>query len=303
MADPHRHPQPPWSKRSAAGRAIVLAALFGLAAPAAAGAAGAPQAGSLDPALYAALLESHTVATEDTVGTRVDYRGLSRSEDWRTLLGQLERARPDSIEDPNERLAFWINAYNILAIQKVIDHYPVESIRDIGNLLFPVWKQSAGTVGGETVTLHQIEHEILRKLDEPRIHAAIVCASTSCPSLARTPFTTEGLDAELAASTRRWIASDTKGLSIDRETGRVRVSKIFDWFEEDFGGERGVLKFVIRHAPRDEAAWLRARPEPPIDYFDYDWTLNDWQRTTGGGARPLPPGPLPRRVAKARGGL
>jgi hypothetical protein len=266
--------------------AAVLAAMTLSGTGSAAPASGATQAGALDLDLYARLLAEHTVATSDTAGTRVDYRALGRSAAWEKLVFQLGRARPERVQDRRETLAFWINAYNILAIQTVLEGYPVESIRDIGSFLRPVWKREAGRVAGQPITLHTIEHEILRKLGEPRIHAAIVCASTSCPSLSRTPYTAVEVDAQLDAAVRNWLASPTKGVRIDRAGKDVRLSRIFDWFEDDFAAEGGVLGFVAAHLPEDDGAWLRAhRDDVDVEYFDYDWTLNDVSRVARPGAR------------------
>jgi hypothetical protein len=139
-----------------------------------------------------------------------------------------------------------------------------------------VWKHDAGRVAGRQVTLHQIEHEILRPMGEPRIHAAIVCASTSCPSLRRSPFTDAGIEGELNDAMRGWLASPKKGLRIDRREGQITVSRIFDWFEEDFGGESGVRAMLARYAPESDRGWLAGSAgKAELDYFDYDWTLND----------------------------
>lgn len=232
----------------------------------------------LDLTLYATLLERHTRAVEAVVGTRVDYRALGDDPDWQRLVTGLEAARPSTLDRP-ERLAFWINAYNVLAIDLVRRHYPVDSIRDIGSFFSPVWKVEVATIEGQPRTLDAIEHEILRPMGDPRIHGAIVCASTSCPSLARTPFRAERLDADLDAATRAWLASPRKGVAIDRARGVVRVSKIFDWFEEDFAATGGVLETIARYRPEDDARWLRGPGrDARIRYFDYDWTLNDLRR-------------------------
>ena len=156
------------------------------------------------------------------------------------------------------------------------EHYPIASIRDIGSLFFPVWNREVATIDGRTVSLGEIEHEILRKAGEPRIHAAIVCASTSCPPLARRAFRAERLDADLDDAMRRWLASPDKGVALDRERNRVRVSEIFDWFEEDFEAQGGVLATIAGHVSEDDAAWLSgAGAGARIEYLDYDWTLND----------------------------
>ena len=100
-----------------------------------------------DTALYAKLLTRYTRSVPDTAGTRVDYRGLSKSPDWPLLIESLESSRPERLTTRSEKLAFWINAYNILAMSLVVRHYPVSSIRDIGSLLVPVWRIDAGVVG------------------------------------------------------------------------------------------------------------------------------------------------------------
>ena len=217
-------------------------------------------------------LERYTRATSDVAGVRVDYAGLARNPQWRGFVAGLEPASLPA--DANGRLAFWINAYNVLAIDMVVRHLPLESIRDVGSLFRPVWKRPAGTVAGRAVTLDTIEHEILRPLGEPRIHAAIVCASTSCPSLRREAYRAERLDAQLDAAMRDWLGDPEKGLRV--ESGRVRLSKIFDWFDEDFAAAGGVLAFVVPYLSAPVRRALDALgPNPRIVWFDYDWSLND----------------------------
>ena len=231
-------------------------------------------------ALYAKLLESHTESVEATVGTGVDYRGLQQEPaagEWRRLLGSLAETPPPSMR--NQELALWINAYNILAIDMVLRHYPVASIRDIGSLWRPVWKLEAGTVAGRPVSLHEIEHDILRPLGDPRIHAAIVCASTSCPSLWRQPYSPSRINEQLDDTMRRWLADSDKGLQIDRADNRVRLSQIFKWFREDFDALGGVAASIRLYAPEDPPedvrGWLKAGGRnASIDYLPYDWSLN-----------------------------
>ncbi len=229
----------------------------------------------LDRALYAELLDRHTRATDDVVGTRVDYRALGAAPEWQRLVAQVVAAQPSRLSR-DERLAFWINAYNILTIDLVRRHYPVESIRAIGSFFSPVWDRTVATIEGRALSLGAIEHEILRKEGEPRIHAAIVCASTSCPPLARTPFRAETLEADLTSAMRRFLASREKGLRIERSAGVVRISAIFDWFEEDFEARGGVLNAITPYVSASDAVWLRAQGDDVrIRYFDYDWSLND----------------------------
>jgi hypothetical protein len=230
---------------------------------------------AVDEALFARLLSAHTRAVDDVAGTRVDYPALRGSSDWKRLVQSLNRADPATLGSREARLAFWINAYNILAIDMVQRHYPVESIRDIGSFLSPVWKRPAGRVGSRPVTLHEIEHEILRPMGDPRIHAGLVCASTSCPALRRAPFTAAEIDAQLDETVRRWLASPEKGLRIDRAGRRVYLSRIFDWFEDDFDARGGVLAFAATYAAEADRAWLeRDGADAAVVFMHYDWTLN-----------------------------
>ncbi|MFT5695738.1 MAG: hypothetical protein ACI9QQ_001717 [Myxococcota bacterium] len=231
---------------------------------------------SLYASLYAELLEQFTSETSATVQTRVDYKGLGADPRWKQLLKHVEKVNPKSLNTQHEKIAFWSNAYNIFAIDLVISAYPVESIKDIGSFFTPVWDHEAGRVAGRTYNLDEIEHEILRPLKEPRVHGAIVCASISCPPLARTPFTPDGLEQELNAIVTRWLSSPTKGLRIDRQSKTVTISKIFDWFESDFDAAGGPLAFASPHLPDADAQWIRAhRDELEIEHFDYDWGLNN----------------------------
>ena len=232
----------------------------------------APAARALDLELYASILAANTVAVDDIASTRVDYAALQNSAPWETLIRSLRDSDPAMLATRNEKLAFWINAYNILAIDLVARHPEIESIRDIGSLLRPVWKREAGRVGGQPISLDEIENGILRKQGEPRMHAAIVCASLSCPSLRREPFDAARLDAQLDDAVRRWLASPEKGLRLDRARGVLWLSSIFDWFEADFE-PGGVLAFVSRYLSDADRAFVETR-RPRLEYFNYDWRVN-----------------------------
>jgi hypothetical protein len=236
----------------------------------------AAPAAALDLDLYARVLAEHTHPVPDRAGVRVDYAALRVSADWRALVASLSASRPPPLTERSEALAFWINAYNLLAIDLVVEGKPAASIRDLGSLLRPVWKREAGRIGGKAVTLDEIEHEILRKQGEPRIHAAIVCASVSCPSLAREPFRPASLDAQLDAALRGFLADPRKGARLDAERARLTLSPIFDWFEEDFAAAGGVLGFVRPHLPEATRRSLDTQADRvELDWFDYDWALND----------------------------
>ena len=237
--------------------------------------ADAPGGGRYEDA-YAELLLGYTEAVDAEVGTRVDYRGLAKEPRWPVMVAELARVNPSGLATREEQLAFWINAYNILVIDLVIRHYPLESIRDIGSFFWPVWKREAGRIGGKGYSLDEIEHEILRPMKDPRIHGAIVCAAISCPNLARSPYRADLLDAQLDASLRGWLARPEKGFFANRPEKKIRLSRIFKWFSEDFGGQQGVLVFIAPYLTESQRDWLtRISEEVDVSYFDYDWRLND----------------------------
>ncbi len=238
-----------------------------------AGAARAAETG-IDLARYGKLLEQHTRSVPATVGTQVDYRALGRSDEWRQLVAELARFDPSGLTSRDEKIAFYSNAYNILAIDIVLQNYPVDSIRDIGSFFTPVWNHTAGQIGGRDVTLNEIEHEILRPMGEPRIHMAIVCASTSCPSLNREPFDPTRLDAQLDEVSAAFAANQAKGVR-PRGGNRLELSSIFKWFAEDFEELGGVIAFIEQHGPPEVRRWLADHPNPTLVYFDYDWSLNE----------------------------
>lgn len=225
---------------------------------------------------YASLLERHTRETSDLAQTRVDYEALRGAPEWSAFLAELEQVDPSGLASRAERLAFWINAYNAFAIDVVVKGNPEQSIRDLGTrFLAPVWDKPAGRLAGRSYSLGQIEHEILRPMGDPRIHGAIVCASLSCPPLARTPYRAETLEADLTRNLERWIAHPGKGVRVDREARTLQLSKIFDWFEDDFEKSGGVVAFVARYARVEDRPWLaREGPNARLRYLDYDWTLN-----------------------------
>lgn len=218
--------------------------------------------------LYGQILERHL--SERTVsGIRLawlDYSGLKADPAFPQVVAQVGAFPVTELKSHDEKVAFYINTYNILAIKTVLDHWPVESIKDLGNLLMPVWNRPAGEVGGKTVSLGDIEHNILRKLGEPRIHMAIVCASKSCPDLRREPYTATKLNGQLTAASADYLDNPTKGLRVEKKA--VKVSKIFDWFSKDFEAVGGIEAFIRSHHGS-------LSPGMPIEAdLPYDWSLN-----------------------------
>jgi len=233
------------------------------------------QAWAFDFKEWDGLLKKH-VGPTTLAGVRlagVDYPAMKKDPGYAKLIADLKTFFPATLKSREEKLAFWINAYNIMAVKMVLDHYPVDSIKDAGSLFGSVWNKEVGVIGGKEVTLNQIEHEILRKMGDPRIHVAIVCASVSCPDLRSEAYTADRLDAQLDDQLKLFLENRDKGLRVDRDKKQVVLSKIFDWFQEDFETRGGVLSFVSEHAPMKDRSFLK-QADVDISYLDYNWDLN-----------------------------
>ena len=223
----------------------------------------------------------------------VDYAALKTNHDGvlAPYLQQLAETDPANLGD-KARLAFWINAYNALTLKLIVDHYPVERIKDItpaGGPSIPKlnapWHVTVGEVGGQMRTLDEIEHEIIReRFDEPRIHFALVCAALSCPRLRREAFTGARLDAQLDDQAHRFLHTRAKN-QIPASDGAIRLSRIFKWFEEDFGENTDDVQRYL--APYFEGAVQQKLQTAAYDvgYLDYDWTLNDQAADQAAAAR------------------
>ena len=223
-----------------------------------------------------AVLKKHvkTVKIDGVVLNAFSYKNLQQDPNYQKSVDRLKTFNLDDLKTREEKLSFWINAYNILAAKVVVDNYPVESIKDVGSVFKSVWKRPAGEVAGEVRTLDEVEHEILRKMGEPKIHVAIVCASVSCPDIRPEAYTAESLNDQLDDQTRKFLENSTKGLQVDEKKKRVYLSSIFKWFEEDFESQGGVISFVSRYVPADKQKSL-AKFGGNVKYLDYNWDLND----------------------------
>lgn len=225
------------------------------------------QAETPDWSIYNELLADH-VSTHQEAGITlnwVDYSAMGRDSRYAQLISQVRNFMTSQLASDAERLGFYINIYNIYAIKMVIDHWPLESIKDAGSFFKSVWKKPVGVLDGRMTTLHEIEHEILREMNEPRIHMAIVCASLSCPDLRTEAFTAENIDAELEQVTQDFLNNPAKGFRVDGDG--IFISRIFDWFEEDFEASDGVTGFLARYVELPSE-------RPGIKYLDYNWQLN-----------------------------
>ena len=178
-----------------------------------------------------------------------------------------------------QRMAFLINAYNAFTVEKILTRYPnLKSIRDFGTVFGNPWKDKFFTLFGREAFLDQIEHDTLRKpgaYNEPRVHYAVNCASIGCPMLREEAFTADRLERQLEEQAVRFL-SDRSRNRLNPENGRLEVSKIFDWFKEDFGvREQYFANYakLLSDAPEQQKAVAEARA--PLAFLDYDWNLND----------------------------
>ncbi|MDF1794008.1 MAG: DUF547 domain-containing protein [Thalassobaculaceae bacterium] len=229
---------------------------------------------------YDAWLTKHVFPTTDGVN-RVDYGRVEEVE--RTELGAIvDELAAVAVTGLNrgEQFAYWINLYNALTLKVVLDHYPVTSMHGIdlgGDVLSEgPWKAPLATVEGVELSLDDIEHRILRPIwPEPRVHYAVNCAAVGCPNLKTTAWRAGSLEADLNAAARAFI-NHPRGVALRPVDGRPHliVSKLYDWFAEDFGGsEESVLAHLRTHAEGETATALAALNH--IHGTAYDWTLND----------------------------
>ncbi len=190
----------------------------------------------------------------------VNYAALARDADFAMAQKDISAFNPAELKSRAEKMAFYINAYNIAAAAKVISRYPTPSITAQGD---GVWKENAITLGGKTFSLDAIENTVLRPMGDARIHFAIVCASLSCPDLRREAYTAAKLAGQLEAQTRSFIANTSKGVRI--EGNKIHQSAIFIWFAKDFNDVPAFQKKYLKALP---AAGERIE-------IPYNWSLNN----------------------------
>lgn len=233
---------------------------------------------------------SDLLATHVKAG-KVDYEGLQRDrQELKTYLEALEKVSRVEFAslDSRKRAAFWINAYNAWTIELVLRNHPLASIRDI----VPLWRQALGNSsfkiqfiplghldprGAKTglLSLDDIEHGILRPLfADPRIHFALVCASTSCPELRAEAYEGHTLDTQLDDAGRTFLGDPTKN-RYDPSRQTLELSSIFKWFAEDFENAGGTLRFVKGYLPDATRQQLSTAPGAlALSFLPYDWSLN-----------------------------
>jgi hypothetical protein len=229
------------------------------------------QAANFDHSKFDQILKTYV----DTEG-RVDYNGIAADRAFNEYMRSLETAKADTLSRDGQ-LAFWINAYNAVTIDKVIKWKPKKSVRETfvpglwtGTKFFTSREH---TVAGQRLSQDDIEHEILRKrFQDPRIHFAINCASSGCPPLPQVAYTAENVQARLEDETRKYLHSK-RGLQIDYVENTIMLSKLFDWFAGDFESKSGsVVNFIKPYLDDKAMAFLDRKPK--MSYLEYDWALN-----------------------------
>lgn len=216
------------------------------------------------------LLKDHTkmVVENDIEYNGVDYDAWSKDPRHEQVRTQILSTDISSLKSKDEKLSYWINAYNVLTIDLINSKNERETIKNLGSIFSSPWKNHTWTFAdGENRHLDNIEHDIIRKMKEPWIHFAINCAAKSCPDLRSEAYRPNKLDMQLDDQTRLTFENPTKGYAkIDGEN-TIHVTKVMDWFSEDFNNG-------------DLNSWLKPYFPDVIDngtrikFFNYDWSLN-----------------------------
>jgi hypothetical protein len=200
----------------------------------------------------------------------VDYAGIKSNSLFEDYLVALKQTDSSALRTKEETLAFWINAYNALAIKGIIDGLSPSSF--FGRINY--FKSTDYEVGGKTINLYDLEHDIIIPLDEPRIHFAIVCASFSCPKLRSEAYLAANLEHQLSDNTIDFVNDPSKN-EFNADKKQARVSKIFDWFEKDFKNASGsVQEFIAQFVNDTSHKTALAEKQYRIKYLKYKWSLN-----------------------------
>lgn len=193
----------------------------------------------------------------------VDYKSFGNEKSaLNSYIEKLGNNAPADSWSKKERLAYYINLYNAATVKLILDNYPTKSIKDINKPWGTKWVH----VGDTKYSLGNIEHKILRKMNEPRIHFAINCASYSCPKLLNVAFTADNMETLLQKATNEFI-NDTKRNKIS--TNKIQLSNIFKWYKKDFTGNETLIEYLNTYLT------TKINNNADIDYLKYDWSLNE----------------------------
>lgn len=242
------------------------------------------QAMAFDHSRWNALLQQYVQSQRGGVATAVDYDGIAANrEALQAYLDSLSAVTQPEFNtfSRNEKLAFLINAYNAFTVELILLENQPDSIRDIGNIFSSPWDKAFFSLLGESRTLDELEHELIRgnpTLMDPRIHFAVNCASIGCPALRASAYTGVQLDAQLEDGTRQFL-SDKQRNRYNDERDALEVSKIFDWYEDDFEDAAGSLShYLLQYS---DTLGIPANRQKALDdgdmevqFLPYDWSLN-----------------------------
>ena len=213
---------------------------------------------TIDHKIWNDLLEKHV--SQNGI---VNYKGFKKDlPELKSYLELLSKNSPENTWNKNAILAYWINTYNAYTVKLIIDNYPIKSIKKINN----PWNKNFINIGNKTISLGEIEHKILRKLNDPRIHFAINCASYSCPNLSNEAFTEKDLNNQLNDAAKSFINDKTKN-NISANT--IEISNIFDWFSNDFKTKGTLIDFLNTYSN------VKINAKAKISYKKYNWELNE----------------------------
>lgn len=177
------------------------------------------------------------------------------------IVEQLSETKPTDKWTKSEKMAYYINIYNIYTIKSIVDNYPTKSIKDISN----VWDKKIVPLGKFLYSLSDIENKILRKMGDARIHFAINCASFSCPKLENEAFVPEKLEKQLENAAKEFINDKTKNTISEKE---IKISNIFDWYTSDFKDDGSIIEYLNKYSNTKIDKKAKTR------YLDYNWSLN-----------------------------
>lgn len=200
----------------------------------------------------------------------VDYEGFKGDHlKLEQYINSLVSSPPTLTSEKNQKLAYWINLYNALTVQLITENYPIKSIQDLHPhpyipLFNSVWKKPLVKINGNYITLHMIEHDILREeFEEPGIHFAINCASKSCPKLRNEAYVAERIDEQLSDQLRSFLISKN-----DIQPSSLKLSKLFQWYQDDFTVNRTIRAYI------SSGSEVVVDSKAKITYIPYDWSLN-----------------------------
>lgn len=222
-----------------------------------------------DHTLWGELLEKHVKADG-----LVDYTGFQADASvLQSYLDLISENAPTKSWSEEEKIAYWINAYNAYTVKIIADNYPLESIRELHRVpgVATIWHEEFFEIGGLPMSLNQIEHGILRvEFEEPRIHFAINCASMSCPVLRAEAYVPEKLDAQLHEQAQVFLQQTLRN-QLGKEV--VKLSKIFSWFSGDFTKNGSLIDYLNQFLDKEE----QIAPDTEIEYLTYDWAINAYR--------------------------